>query len=147
MRVARLSLTSTTVILTFFCGCKSGSLSVPAVEATTAAPPEAVNWIHYTDTAESAFSMDVPAGWQIQGGMYRFGYFDVRWMMDARTLDGKEVLRIDDANIPPYVLPAANTGRDGQPYTRPQQFQMMVSTYKDAQAYGETYAKHRFGPV
>ena len=145
MRVAGRLLLFVTTVCTLLCGCKSGS--IPAVEATTASQPAVVNWIHYTDTAEAAFSMDVPAGWQIQGGMYRFGYFDVRWMMDARTLDGKEVLRIDDANIPPYVLPAANTGRDGQPYTRPQQFQMMVSSYKEAQAYGETYAKHRFGTV
>jgi hypothetical protein len=147
MRVVGRSLICAATVLTFFCGCNSGSMSVPAVQATTAAQPATVSWIHYTDTAEGAFSMDVPAGWQIQGGMYRFGYFDVRWMMDARTLDGKEVLRIDDANIPPYVLPAANTGRDGQPYTRPQQFQMMVSGYKEAQGYGETYAKHRFSTV
>ena len=147
MRVAGYLLISVTTVCTFFCGCKSGSISVPAVEATTAAQSPAVNWIHYTDSAENAFSVDVPAGWQIQGGMYRFGYFDVRWMMDARTLDGKVVLRMDDVNIPPYVLPAANTGREGQPYARPQQFQMMVSSYKEAQAYGGTYAKHRFGTV
>lgn len=147
MRVVGHLVFSVVTLAAFFCGCKSGSMSVPTVEATTAAQPATVSWIHYTDTAESAFSMDVPAGWQIQGGMYRFGYFDVRWMMDARTLDGKEVLRIDDADIPPYVLPSANTGRDGQPYTRPQQFQMMVSSYKEAQGYGETYAKHRFGTV
>ena len=147
MRVAGRLLLSVTTICAFVCGCKSGSISIPAVEATVATQPAAVNWIHYTDTAENAFSMDVPAGWQIQGGMYRFGYFDVRWMMDARTLDGKEVLRIDDANVPPYVLPAANTGRDGEPYRRPQQFQMMVSSYKEARTYGETYAKHRFGSV
>jgi len=148
MRVVHCSLLSAAVMFGFLCGCKSGSLSVPAVEATTAGnQPAAVNWIQYTDTAEGAFSMDVPAGWQIQGGMYRFGYFDIRWMMDARSLDGKVVLRVDDVNIPPYVLPAANTGRDGQPYTRPQQFQMMVSSYREAQPYGENYAKHRFGSV
>jgi hypothetical protein len=45
--------------------------------------------VRYTDSAEGAFSMDVPVGWQVQGGMYRFGYFDVRWMMAARSLDEK----------------------------------------------------------
>lgn len=147
MRVVRLTLISVAAVFSFLCGCKSGSIPLPVVEATTAAQLPAVSWIHYTDIAEGAFSMDVPAGWQIQGGMYRFGYFDVRWMIDARTLDGKVVLRIDDVNIPPYVLPGANSGREGQPYTRPQQFQMMVSGYKEAQPYGETYAKHRFGSV
>jgi hypothetical protein len=43
-----------------------------------------LNWVRLTDSAEGAFSMDVPLGWQLLGGMYRFGYFEVRWMMDVR---------------------------------------------------------------
>ena len=114
-----------------------------------AAPPDAakVNWVQYTDSAEAAFSIDVPVGWQVQGGMYRFGYFDVRWMMDARSLDGKIIMRIDDANVPPYKLPALNTGREGQPYAKPQQFQMMVMRYREGQSYAEVYARHRFSSV
>ena len=79
--------------------------------------------------------------------MYRFGYFDVRWMMDIRSLDGKIIIRIDDADIPPYSLPGPNTGRPGQPYFKPQQFQMVVDNYREAQPYAETYARHRFSTV
>lgn len=104
-------------------------------------------WVRYTDSAEGAFSMDIPVGWQIQGGMYRFGYFDVRWMMDVRSLDGKTIFRIDDIDVPPYTFPGPNTGREGQPYFRPQQFQMMVSNYRDAQSYAELYARRRFSSV
>ncbi len=103
-----------------------------------------LKWVRYTDPAEGAFSMDIPVGWQIQGGMFRFGYFDVRWMMDARSLDAKTIVRIFDVNVPPYTLPTRYTGRQGQPYSRPQQFQMMVSRYLDGQSYAELYAKHRF---
>lgn len=106
-----------------------------------------LNWVRYTDSAEGAFSIDVPVGWQVQGGMYRFGYFDVRWMIDVRSLDGKVIARISDANAPPYALPSPHTGREGQPYTKPQQFQMVVSSYKDGQSYAELYAKHRFAEV
>jgi hypothetical protein len=116
-----------------------------AEQATKSA--EDINWVRYTDSAEGAFSMDVPLGWQVQGGMYRFGYFDVRWMMDVRSLDGKIIIRIDDVNIPPYALPGVHTGRDGQPYSKPQQFQMMVSSYREGQPYAEMYAKHRFADV
>lgn len=121
--------------------------SPPANNARAVKPADNINWVHYTDTAEGAFSMDVPIGWQVQGGMYRFGYFDVRWMMDVRSLDSKIILRIFDVNVPPYALPGPHTGRDGQPYTRPQQFQMMVSNYRDGQSYAELYAKHRFADV
>lgn len=106
-----------------------------------------LNWTRYTDSAEAAFSIEVPLGWQVQGGMYRFGYFDVRWMMDVRSLDGKVILRVDDVNIPPYTLPGPHTGREGQPYFKPQQFQMMVSNYREAQPYLELYAKRRFATV
>jgi hypothetical protein len=106
-----------------------------------------IQWIHYNDSAEGAFNMDVPLGWQIQGGMYRFGYFDVRWMMGARSLDGKVVILVNDVNVPPYVVPGPRTPREGQPYSKPQQFQMVVEKFQEPQAYAEVYAKHRFGDI
>jgi hypothetical protein len=106
-----------------------------------------LNWVSYTDSAEGGFSMEVPLGWQILGGMYRFGYFDVRWMMDVRSLDGKVIIRIDDPNVPPYVLPGPHTGAAGRPAFKPQMYQMMVDDYREAQPYAEGYAKHRFSSV
>lgn len=144
MRIMPARLLIPTLLLTFACACKSAS---PASSADPAATPTKLNWVNYTDTAEGAFSMDVPVGWQVQGGMYRFGYFDVRWMMDVRSLDGKIILRLDDVNVPPYVLPGPNTGAAGHPYTKPQQFQMIVSTFQQAQPYADQYAKHRFAGV
>ena len=110
-------------------------------------PGNELNWVRYTDSAEGAFSMEVPVGWQVQGGMYRFGYFDVRWMMDVRSLDGKVILRIQDANVPGYSLPGPNTGPEGTPYSRPQQLQMMIARYRTGQTYAELYAKHRFSGI
>lgn len=115
--------------------------------AAAADPADKIQWLRYNDSAEGAFNMDVPLGWQVQGGMYRFGYFDVRWMMGARSLDGKVILLINDVNVPPYALPSPSTGREGQPYSKPQQFQMVVARYQEPQPYAETYAKHRFGGV
>jgi hypothetical protein len=68
------------------------------------------SFTHYTDSAEGAFSMDVPLGWQVQGGMYRFGHFDVRWMMDVRSLDGKIILRIS-AGRRPTITPTATASQ------------------------------------
>jgi hypothetical protein len=128
------------------------SFCAVAISFALANPPNPatqsnIQWVRYTDSAEGAFSVDVPVGWQIQGGMYRFGYFDVRWMIDARSLDGKTILRLSDANVPPYVPPAPNTGREGQPYVKPQQFQMVVAKVQSADSYADLYAKHRFSDV
>lgn len=106
-----------------------------------------LHWVRYTDSAEGAFSIEVPVGWQVQGGMYRFGYFDVRWMMDVRALNGKVIIRIDDPNVPPYVLPGPHSGPAGQAAIKPQQYQMIVDNYRDGQDYAEKYAKQRFAGV
>jgi hypothetical protein len=104
-------------------------------------------WVNYTDNAEGAFSMDVPIGWQVEGGMYRFGYFDVRWMMDVRSLDGKVIIRINDPNIPPYVLPGPHSGPAGHVAYRPGMWQMVVDNYQEARPYAESYTRRRFASV
>jgi hypothetical protein len=91
--------------------------------------------------------MEVPVGWQVLGGMYRFGYFDVRWMMDARSLDGKIIIRINDPNVPPYVLPGRHSGPAGHAAIKPEMYQMVVDNFREAQPYAENYGKHRFSNV
>jgi hypothetical protein len=120
-----------------------------ALAASDALPKSiaGLNWVRYTDSAEGAFSMDVPVGWQVDGGMYRFGYFDVRWMMDIRSLDGKIIIRIDDPSIPPYVLPGPRSGLAGHLDIRPQMYQMMVENYTEAQPIADNYSRHRFSGV
>jgi hypothetical protein len=120
-------------------------------KAAQAAQPKTTGgsplWVNYTDNAEGAFSMDIPIGWQVEGGMYRFGYFDVRWMMDIRSLDGKVIIRINDPNIPPYVLPGPHSGPAGHPANRPGMYQMVVDDYKEARPYAESYTRRRFASV
>ncbi len=134
--------------------CGGNNATTPAAENSShgnSAQPQKtgdkINWVSYTDSAEGAFSMDVPVGYEVQGGMYRFGYFDVRWMMEARSLDGKIIIRIDDVNVPPYSLPGPHTGTEGQRNFKPQQYQMITARYRDGQTYAESYAKHRFSSV
>ncbi len=130
--------------------CSSRSADAAAAPGgTPAAKPTAAptSWVRFQDPSEASFSMEVPRDWVIQGGMYRFGYFDVRATVDMRSPDGNIVLRFDDANVPPYVLPGPNKPAVGKPYEKPMQFQMMVENYRDAQSFAETYGKNRFKSV
>jgi len=149
-------MTSKAAVLYLLClslTCVTGfAAQAPAknpADHTAASAPSAdqINWVRYTDSAEGAFSMEVPIGWQVEGGMYRFGYFDVRWMTDVRSLDAKVILRLSDVNVPPYTLPGPQTGAAGHAYSRPQQFQMIVSDYRDGQSYAEMYARQRFAGI
>ncbi|SRR5579872_205478 len=137
------------VVALLFVGCaeRVGSASASQHVVANSNLETAPHWVRYKDVAEGAFTMDVPAGWQVQGGMWRFGYFDARWMMTVRTLDGAMVIRLDDVSVPPYALPGPSTGQAGQPYVKPQQFQMMVADYQTAGDYAQLYAKHRFKSV
>jgi hypothetical protein len=74
-------------------------------------------------------------------------YFDVRWMIDARSPDGKIIIRVDDVSVPSYVLPGPNTGAEGQPYDRPRQFQMAVSRYRAGASFAQTYLASRFAHI
>jgi hypothetical protein len=122
------------------------ALAATFFNAQPAAASE-VSWVQYADPAEHAFTLAVPQGWEIKGGLYRFGYFDVRWMMDARSPDGKIIIRIDDVNVPPYVLPGPSTGAEGQAYDRPKQFQMVVARYQNAESFAASYLASRFKQV
>jgi hypothetical protein len=128
------------------CGLRdsTSSASVHNGSNATAAP---IRWVRYTDSAEGAFSLEVPVGWQVTGGLWRFGYFDARWMMTVRSLDGAMIVRLGDVSVPPYALPGPSTGSQGQPYSKPQQFQMMVSAYRTAAEYVRLYGAHRFKGV
>lgn len=120
------------------------ALCLKAVAGGSADDSSKLKWVRFDDPTEHAISMEVPQGWEVKGGLFRFGYFDVRWMLDLVSPDGKVVLRLDDASVPPYVPPGPNTPPAGQAFNKPQQFQMMVEDYRTGQSYAETYAEGRF---
>ena len=122
-------------------------LFLVAIPACSFSETPSISWTPFEDRGEGAFTIDVPQGWAAEGGTYRFGYFDVRWMMDVHSPDGKILVRLNDANVPPYELPAPSLPPEGQPYSKPQQFQMVVSRYRDGSAFAQTYGKERFKSV
>ena len=142
--IARLLVALFTALITTACTSRPADPEAAYASAVGGTAPAKTAWVTYDDPGEHAFTIEVPQGWSVQGGMYRFGYFDVRGTVDMRSPDGKILMRFDDANIPPYVLPGRNRPPEGQMYSKPQQFQMMVENYRDAQSFAETYGKTRF---
>lgn len=136
-----------TAMVATACNSKSAEPVAMAAPADIGATMARTSWVRFQDPSEGSFSMEVPQGWTVQGGMYRFGYFDVRVTVDLRSPDGNMVLRFDDANVPSYALPGPLKPAVGKAYTKPMQFQMMVENYRDAQSFAETYGKGRFKSV
>jgi hypothetical protein len=65
--------------------------------------PRMVEWVEPT---ERAFSLPVPAGWPVEGGLKRVTALDLRSEVRAQSPDGSIYLQIGDLNLPPMVLPS-----------------------------------------
>lgn len=107
-------------------------------------PAFAASWTNFEDPNEKAFTLEIPQGWTVQGGMFRLGYSDYRPMVDLKSPDGKISIRLGDARIPSYAAPSPNHTQEGAVYDLGAQAQMVVAKYRTGQDYALLYSKVRF---
>ncbi len=65
-----------------------------------------IEWTKFIDPAEGAFSLDVPAGWQVSGGSRRLSAVEVRAAVDIVSPDGTIRIFYGDVGIPIYTPPS-----------------------------------------
>jgi hypothetical protein len=70
-------------------------VSVFSTRAKTAAP---VNYVRFTDPQLGSFTIDVPIGWQVRGGLNHPGLGDLRPWFEVNSPDG--IYIISDPNFP-----------------------------------------------
>ncbi len=83
-------------ILSSFCA------SGPAVSAP-AAP--AVAYTRWTDPHEGAFSLEVPTGWTVRGGVFRAAPVDTRTMAEVSSPDATTLVFLGDWELPTFTEP------------------------------------------
>jgi len=119
--------------------------------AAVAAGPASVAWASFQDPAEHAFTMQVPKGWAVRGGLYRMGLLDPRLMVDMTSPDGAINIRIGDASLPPFALPTPLMMRlgfhEGSPYTPGRGIREVVANYRPGEKFADLYGQLRFGPM
>jgi hypothetical protein len=122
--------------------------SSPATEPASTAPVAATTlaWVKYEDPLEQAFTLDVPKGWTVRGGMFRLGYSDHRIMVDMISPDGKINVRVGDVSIPVYFLPN-QYHHEGEVYDLGAQARGTVARYRTGQEYAPQYGNARFKQV
>ena len=64
-----------------------------------------VAFVPFRDPSEGAFTLDVPRGWRVTGGLRRLAPVDVRSSVVASSPDDTMHLRIGDAELPTFSLP------------------------------------------
>jgi hypothetical protein len=70
---------------------QAGSKAAKAARGSPGFPD--VKWSKYQDPYEHAFTVDVPQGWTVTGGLFRLGYSDCRPMLDLQSPDDNIEIR------------------------------------------------------
>ena len=84
-----------------------------ATQSKAVNSPEVVQWTTFTDPQEAAFSLNVPAGWTIQGGSRRISAEEIRTGVSMLSPDKSMLVFFGDASIPIFTTPSPVTQAAG----------------------------------
>ncbi|MFN6955902.1 MAG: hypothetical protein ACK4PG_14010 [Acetobacteraceae bacterium] len=116
-------------------------------EQAGARPAAALPLARWTDPNEAAFSVDLPAGWRIEGGLLRHGT-SPRTAVRAVSPDGRGVIFIGDPALPRFILPSPvldNLGyREGMSYPGGTD---VIMRFRHALEIGPELLQRRLGPL
>jgi hypothetical protein len=133
----------TLLVLVFtICGCfrRAGALQARGSSKTSSEPA----WTQFQDPFEHAFSVEVPQGWTVRGGLFRMGFSDERGMVDVQSPDGKISVRLGDIAVPSYTPPNPYHTREGDVYDLGAQAQLIVARYRTGPEFAVLYSQARF---
>lgn len=85
-------------------------------------PGDNVIWTTFSDPNESAFTIDVPSGWKVEGGMVRRSALDVSAFLRALSPDGSAMILMGDPGPAVFRLPGYLAGPAARAYVPGQKF-------------------------
>lgn len=102
-----------------------------------------LKYVRWEDPKEKAFSLEVPEGWSVSGGLFRFASVDVRSCVELISPD--ETIRITggDSEIPTFSLPMSAFFPEGSWYSPGYGVNMLVSHYLTGQEFAKEYVQKR----
>lgn len=131
------------VLLATSLGIGPSTAAVSVAPGMTQGTGRRSDWVKYEDPLEHAFTVEVPAGWTVRGGMYRLGYSDHRSMVDATSPDGSVNIRFGDVALPTYFLPTPYH-KEGEVADLGAQAQGTYARYRTGAEFVVLYAGSRF---
>ena len=117
---------------------------LPALSNAAPPPHPDLTWVKFEDPFEQAFTVEVPQGWTVRGGLFRLGYSDYRPMIDLISPDGSINIRSGDVAVPTYFLPTPSHPRDGEAADLGAQAQGIYAKYRTGKDYAGLYALTHF---
>ena len=109
-----------------------------------------IHYVSWTDPHEGAFTLEVPSGWSVEGGLIRRNALDPRVVMRIKSPDGALTLSSGDGELPGFVLPSPQWVRvfpEGSWYSPGAGIQWQVRRFTPALPFGEEYLRLRLPSV
>ena len=125
---------------------RSESMAPPgAMRAPTSSIP--VRWVTFTDPIEHAFTIQVPAGWNVAGATRRMSTVEIRTGIEAQSPDGTIKLFYGDLNIPIFTVPSQMLAmgglRQGMVYNAGYGQQLLIMPYMDGENFAARWGQTR----
>jgi hypothetical protein len=105
-----------------------------------------LRYVRWTDPREHGFSVEVPQGWAVDGGTYRFETSDIRAMTRVTSPDNDMMLQTGDQNLPVWLMPPSPgvmrtypNAREGVPFSPNHTTQMMILRYMPSPEFNKWY--------
>jgi hypothetical protein len=110
-----------------------------------------VGFVPFRDPSEGAFTLEVPQGWRVSGGLVRKASVDVRSGVVASSPDNQVHVRLGDVELPTFSIPTPmmlQLGfREGSPYSPGYGVTMIVMRYLPGEQFARYWVTARVGPV
>lgn len=112
--------------------------------AAPAAAPPRLSFTRFRDPNEGSFTVDVPAGWGVRGGLIRKSTVDVRGYLRMTSPDNQIAISIGDPDIGGFVVPTPPTYgmgglREGTQYSPGYGNVLTVSRYLPGSVFARSY--------
>ena len=103
-----------------------------------------LRYVAWQDPNEQAFTVEVPEGWKVTGGLIRRNAVDPRGCLQIASSDGDVVISSGDATVPTFTLPGfSEFFPEGSDYSPGYGVAMKVMRYKTGTQFAGEYVQTR----
>jgi len=99
-----------------------------------------IQYVRWSDPLENAFSISVPRGWKVVGGMYRFSPTDSRTAVTLFSPEGGLLIKLGQKEFGAFMEPIGGMQRGSLPLSDGSS--MQIQGYLSGQQFARYYVEH-----
>jgi len=124
---------------------QSFQYTTPTVSKPPAPPEPAITFTRFADPNEGAFTVEVPEGWQVSGGLTRRNALDCRNVVHLVSPDGRITVICGDPSLHGFINPMPEYGYgEGRMYPLGSGITDECRSYRTGAQFAYSYARNAF---